>query len=136
MTEREYPGWRARLVDDHDYIWARLPFVAPMALAVARRRGDPHARAMARDVLALRSIVLDHLSREEQALARQVARTIRDRLHADHVVVASLLASLREEAASASTDDATARALFAELAALDARLATQIAAEERLLKLA
>jgi hypothetical protein len=136
MTEREHQGWRARLVDDHDYLWARLPFIVPMALAIARRRGDAGARAIARDVLALRTIVLDHLSREEQALVRQTARTIRDRLHDDHLAVASLLASLREEVARKPADDATERALFAELARLDARLVAQIPAEEQLLELA
>ncbi len=131
------PGWRERVIDHHDYIWARLPFVVPMALAVARRRGDGRANAIAHALLALHPIVLDHLAREERALALHSARAIRDRLHDDHVAVADLLARLREAAAAESTAvaDATAteRELFAELARLDAHLAAQIAFEEGVL---
>ena len=125
--------WRERLVERHDYVWAHLPFIVPMALAVERRRGDDRAHAIARDLLALRSIVLDHMSREERALARHEARAIRERLHDDHLVVAGLLASLRETAAGASAADATEQALFAELSHLDAELAAEIASEELLL---
>jgi hypothetical protein len=133
MTAASDGAWREHLVERHDYAWARLPFVVPMALAVKRRRGDRRGHAIARDVVALSSIVLDHMAREERALARHEARAIRERLHDDHVAVAGLLASLREEATDTSTEDATERALFAELARLDAELAAQIAAEERLL---
>ena len=108
-----------------------------MAVAVARRRRDPGAEALARGLLELRPIVLDHLAREEHALAERSARAIRDRLHDDHLAVAKLLASLREDAARAATEEAgagmTEQALFAELAQLDAHLAAQITLEEQLL---
>ena len=81
--------------------------------------------------------MLDHLAREERALALHAARAIRDRLHGDHLAVAKLLASLREDAARAATEGtaegATEQVLFAELAQLDAHLAAQIALEEQLL---
>ncbi len=127
--------WQDRIVEHHDYIWARLPFVIPMALAVARRRGDPRSHALARELVALRPVVLDHLAREEVALALHSARAISDRLHADHVALATMLVRLREDAADASSADqeATERRLFAELAQLDLHLAEQIALEERLL---
>ncbi len=132
-------GWSERLVDHHDYIWARLPFLVPMALAVARRRGDDRAHAIADALLALHPIVLDHLAREERALALHSARAIRDRLHDDHVAVNDLLARLREEAAAASaagqSSTPTERELFAELVLLDTHIAAQIALEERLLGL-
>lgn len=131
------PAWRDRLIDHHDYIWARLPFVVPMALAVARRRHNRCADALARGLLELRPIVLDHLAREEHALALRTARAIRDRLHVDHLAVAKLLATLREDAAQTAAEEAgggaTEHALFAELAQLDAHLAAQIALEEQLL---
>ncbi len=108
-----------------------------MAFAVARRRRDRYAEALARGLLELRPIVLDHLAREEHALALRTARSIRDRLHVDHLAVAKLLATLREDAARAATEEAgagaTEHALFAELAQLDAHLAAQIALEEQLL---
>lgn len=128
--------WQDRVVEHHDYIWARLPFVIPMALAVARRRGDPRSHALARALVALRPMVLDHLSREEHALALRAARAIGDRLHADHVALGTMLAHLREDAAGASSgqeQEATERRLFAELAQLDLHLAEQIALEERML---
>ena len=130
------PGWRDRLVDHHDYIWARLPFVVPMAFAVARRRRDRRAELLARGLLELRPIVLDHLTREERALALHRARAIRDRLHDDHLAVATLLASLREDADRATEgapEGTTEQALASELARLDEHLAAQIALEERLL---
>ncbi len=131
------PAWRDRLIDHHDYIWARLPFVVPMAFAVARRRRNRRAEALARGLLELRPIVLDHRAREEHALVLRTARAIRDRLHVDHLAVAKLLATLREDAAQAAAEEAgggaTEHALFAELAQLDAHLAAQIALEEKLL---
>lgn len=128
--------WQDRLVDHHDYIWARLPFVIPMALAVARRRRDPRSHALARDLVALRPVVLDHLAREEQALALRSAHTICDRLHADHVALGNMLAHLRDDAADASSgreQEATERRLFTELARLYLHLEDQIALEERML---
>ena len=129
--------WQDRVVEHHDYIWARLPFIVPMALAVARRRADHDADALVRDLFALRPIVLDHLSREERAHAQGSARAIRDRLHDDHLAVAELLAHLRvnaaEVAAHDTEPDATAHALLAEIAQLDVCLAEQIILEEKLL---
>ena len=129
-------SWQDRLVEHHDYIWARLPFVIPMALAVARRRGDHRSQALARNLVALQPIVLDHLAREERALALRSARAIRDRLHADHVDLAHVLVNVREDAAEACGGpdrEATERMLFAELALLDMHLVEQIAIEDRML---
>jgi len=129
--------WQERVVEDHDYIWARLPFMIPMALAVARRRGDPRSHALARDLVELRPVVLDHLSREEHALALRSARTICDRLHADHVALGTMVEQLREDAAAMASgreQEATERMLFSEIAQLDLYLARQIALEERILQ--
>ena len=128
--------WQDRLVEHHDYIWARLPFVIPMAFAVARRRGDHRSQVLARDLVTLRPLVLDHLTREERALALRSARAIRERLHADHLGLAGMLGHLRDDAAEAYLGpdrDATERLLFAELAVLDMHLVEQIALEDRML---
>lgn len=126
------------IADHHDYVWARLPFIVPMAVTVARRRGDRAAHALARMMVELRPLVLGHLQREEQQLAGpSVALTIHDRLHADHVAVTTLLERIRDATGNVDHDrdraDPTERALFCELARLDEHLAAQITLEEHLM---
>ncbi len=130
-------GWRERCIDQHDYVWARLPFLIPMALAVARRQLDDDSQAIARDLITLRRVVFEHLAREEDALAIHGARAIRDRLHDDHLMMASLLATLRTRSAGlAARDGSTEQALAGELARLVTELQAEIAAEDQLLETA
>jgi iron-sulfur cluster repair protein YtfE (RIC family) len=126
------------IAEHHDYVWARLPFIVPMAVAVARRRGDRIAHALAGMMVELRPLVLGHLEREEQQLAgHPVTPTIHDRLHADHVAVTTLLDRIRNATGNAEHDrdctDPTERVLYSELARLDEHLAAQITLEEHLM---
>lgn len=116
----------------HDYVWARLPFVVPMAITAARRRGDPTARELARLMVELRPLLIDHLEREERMDLAPATTT----LHAEHVAVTSLLDHIREIAGGdyrAPSTDPTVNALYLELARLDEHLDAQIALEEHLM---
>lgn len=125
------------IADHHDYVWARLPFIVPMAVAVARRTGDRMARELAQMTVELRPLLLGHLEREERLLvAPSVAES--DRLRAEHLAVTSLLQLIRGATGLAEHGfaDPTARALHSELAALDEHLAAQIALEDELMMIA
>ena len=136
----------AAIASNHDYIWARLPYLVPMAAKVAKqcRLGDRHCADRAALVAELRSILLDHLDREEHILSslvgeadpQLVAERIRG-LHAEHQAVAALLDHIRALASldRHAGDDACAAelALRNELAAMDAHVRLQIDAEERVL---
>ncbi|MEO8548479.1 MAG: hypothetical protein ABI678_00825 [Kofleriaceae bacterium] len=52
---------------DREYLWDRLPLMAPMALAIARRRDG--ARDVALRITALVALLVEHLGKEEQLLA-------------------------------------------------------------------
>ncbi len=134
------------LLDDavanhHDYVWARLPFVVPMAIAAARRRGDGTAHELARSIVELQPLLLGHLDREEALLAHRasasVTTRIRDGMHADHLAVISLIDHIRFVAGSEyqarAGADPTERALYLELARLDDHVQAQIALEEHLM---
>jgi len=130
------PGMLDHVVaSHHDYVWARLPFIVPMAIAVARRRGDRAARDLARMMVELHPLVLGHLEREEQLVdVRSLTPTIHDRMHAEHVAVTALLDHIRDATDNAEHGaDPTERALYSELARLDEHLAAQIALEEHLM---
>jgi iron-sulfur cluster repair protein YtfE (RIC family) len=65
------PALDKEVAADHDYVWARLPYLVPMAGKIARRcrqRGDG-CTEMAALVAALRSVLLDHLDHEERVLS-------------------------------------------------------------------
>ena len=125
----------------HDYVWARLPFLAPMAIAAARRRGDSTARELARLLVDLRPLLLGHLDREERLLGgsdtASVTTRIREGMHSDHVVVAALLEHIRDVAGGGfharDGADPTERALYLELARLDEHVQAQITLEEHLM---
>jgi iron-sulfur cluster repair protein YtfE (RIC family) len=135
-------AWLDRVVvHHHDYVWARLPFVVPMAIAAARRSGAHAIRELARSIIELRPLLLGHLDREERLLAGHdptaLSPSARDDILADHAAVARLLAHIR---GITGTDyqvrtgaEATERALFGELALLDDHVRFQIALEEQLL---
>ncbi len=136
----------AAIASNHDYIWARLPYLVPMAAKIAKqcRLGDRHCADRAVLVAELRSILLDHLDREEHLLSSLVGeadpRLVAERisgLHAEHHAVAALLDRIR---ALASVDRHTGddacnaeRALRDELAAMDDHVRRQIVIEERVL---
>jgi iron-sulfur cluster repair protein YtfE (RIC family) len=133
------------LLDDavanhHDYVWARLPFVVPMAIAAARRRGDGTAYELARSIVELQPLLLGHLDREEALLAHRasasVTTRVRDGMHADHLAVIALIDHIRFVAAeyqARAGADPTERALYLELARLDGHIQAQIALEEHLM---
>ncbi|CAN5703367.1 hypothetical protein BH11MYX1_BH11MYX1_33830 [soil metagenome] len=129
------------VMNHHDYVWARLPFVVPMAIAAARRRADGTADELAHLVRVLRPLLLAHLDREEAMLvdrsAASVTARIRDGMHADHLAVSAVIDQIRAAAGSdyRTRDGAepTERALYLELAQLDAHVRAQIVIEERLM---
>jgi iron-sulfur cluster repair protein YtfE (RIC family) len=124
----------------HDYVWARLPFVVPMAIAAARRRGDRTTRELARLIVELRPLLLGHLDREEALLhqaAAAVTTRLRNGMHSDHVAVIALLEQMRDLAGNdyhvRDGADPTERALYLELARLDEHVHAQINIEEHLM---
>ena len=133
------------LLDDavanhHDYVWARLPFVVPMAIAAARRRGDGTAHELARSIVELQPLLFGHLDREEALLAHRasasVTTRIREGMHADHLAVIALIDHIRFVAAGYQAPAGAgppARALYLELARLDDHVHAQIAIEEHLM---
>lgn len=124
--------------DHHDYVWARLPFVVSMAAAVARARGDTMSRELTDGLRQLYTALVSHLDREERFFERpgrtNAVEWVGADLHADHLAVCSMLASIRDVAAPlfSTRKDASPRerALCDELARLDAHLSTQIELEE------
>jgi iron-sulfur cluster repair protein YtfE (RIC family) len=129
------------IMNHHDYVWARLPFVVQMAIAAARRRGDATAHELARLVRVLRPLLLDHLDREEAMLvdrsAASVTARIREGMHAEHLAVSAVIDQIRVAAGrdyqARDGAEPTERALYLELAQLDAHVRTQIVIEERLM---
>jgi iron-sulfur cluster repair protein YtfE (RIC family) len=130
-----------QIMDHHDYVWARLPFVPPMALAVARRRCEPSTDELVRLIVKLQTLLLDHLAREERLLAAQAAAatviTVGERMHTDHVLIGSVLARIREVAAGCQWHPQSGvadleRAFCDELAQLHEHVTSQIGLEEAL----
>lgn len=135
-----------RIRTDHDYIWARLPFLAPMAAKVARecRGGQDGCGELAALVAELRTLLLDHLEREERLLARLADEQDPARvsgalalLHDEHLAVGALLARIRDRLdVLGDRACATERALHGELALLDRHVVNQLAVEEQALRVA
>ncbi len=124
-----------RIMEHHDYVWARLPFVPAMAIAIARRRRDSSTDELARLVIELQGMVLDHLAREERSLAGQDRAG--DQLHADHVSIGLMLGRIHALAASCQCSAEPAitdleRAFRNELALLYEHVTSQIGLEEAL----
>ncbi|MEO6773354.1 MAG: hypothetical protein ABI467_10045 [Kofleriaceae bacterium] len=125
----------------HDYVWARLPFVVPMAIAASRARGDDGSRELAHLVRGLQPLLLDHLGREEAMLVERSAAAVRlrlrDGIHADHHAVSTVIDQIRAVTGRAYRAREGAgpaeRALYVELARLDEHVRAQIAIEEHLL---
>lgn len=129
------------VMNHHDYVWARLPFVVPMAIAAARGRRDGTADELVHLVRLLQPLLLDHLDREEAMLvdrsAASVTAWIREGRHADHLAVSTVIDQIRATAGRGyrARDGAepTERALYRELAKLDAHVRAQITIEEHLM---
>lgn len=135
-------GDRDRLVDRHDYLWARLPFLVPMAAKISREccgAGVDCAR-LAALVDQLHSIVLAHLQHEERVLAglsaaqdEQVSGQLAE-LRAEHERVLGLLEQVCTAAGLPRTpaEDAcpTVHAFYEELERLDRYLRAQLLIED------
>ncbi len=129
------------VMNHHDYVWARLPFIVPMAIAAARGRGDGTAHELSQLVRLLQPLLLDHLVREEAMIversAASVTARIREEMHAEHLAVSNVVDQIR---AAAGRDyharlgaEQSERALYLELAKLDDHIRAQIAIEEHLM---
>jgi iron-sulfur cluster repair protein YtfE (RIC family) len=140
------PALDAMVASQHDYVWARLPYLVPMASKVARqcRHGGDGCAALASLVAELRSVLLDHLDHEERILSTLVGeadpKLVMEgiaALHAEHREVVHLLEGIRQVGLvdKHACDGACAaeRALHRELALLDDHVRWQIVLEERLL---
>jgi iron-sulfur cluster repair protein YtfE (RIC family) len=119
----------------HDYVWARLPLVVPMAITAARRRGDRTSHELACLIVELRPLLLDHLEREERLVVDHETAALG--MHADHVAVTAMLDHIRDVTGPAfdpgNGADPTERALYVELARLDHHVQAQITLEEHVM---
>ncbi len=137
---------KAHLVgDSHDYLWARLPFLVPMAIKISRTCGAraPECARLASLVQRLHTVVLHHLDHEERILKRmntapddsfivEELACLRD--EHDHIV--SLLRLVCEAAdRSTVTADAcpTVCSFHEELHRIEQHLRTQMRIEDELL---
>jgi iron-sulfur cluster repair protein YtfE (RIC family) len=121
----------------HDHVWARLPFLGPMAARIERERGPARGGRLRRLIGELHALLFAHLDREDRvliAIARSGAGRGASRLHAEHAVVVDLLDRIRGEVGGGFRPgpDAgpTERLLCAELSELDDHLREQIRLEE------
>lgn len=141
-TTRRRPD-EVTIAAQHDYVWARLPYLVPMAAKVARLCGpDDGSADLVGLLVQLRLLLLDHLDREEHMLSVLDDESDPGRvidciaaLHAEHLAVCHLLERIRTlwSLDHHAADGATERALHHELGLLDDHVRKQIALEERLL---
>lgn len=127
----------------HDLLWARLPFLVPMAAKLAKNRcGDKGSYLeIVSLVVELKTLVLDHLEREEKTLslacengdANLLAESV-DALHREHVAIRALLDRVRAAAIRPLVSGcATERALHHDLERIDQHVRTHIIIEEEIL---
>ena len=118
-------------MDHHDYVWARVPFLAPMAAAIARCR--PSAKDVARRLRGLGSLLLDHLGEEERLFAGDkdaAVGLIGNGMMGEHLMISTALDEIRDAVARWPVPSELERRLGSELALLDQHLQAQIALEE------
>lgn len=134
------------LIDDHhDYVWARLPFLVPMAAKIAGTccGAGPQCTRLAQLVDRLHAITLRHLDREEAILrnvghlgsSEMVLEEITN-LRGEHRQVWRTLTQVCElaEVSEAHVDACpTVHAFYEELRALDHHLRTQMHIEDGIL---
>ena len=127
-----------------EVMWGRLPFLVPMAARVASscRRSGRDCSELAPLVAELRSLLLDHLDREDHVLARALEEPggqdgIVAELHREHLAVLDLLGRVSATALRAlpesGGDCAVERAFRRELALIDDHIRAQVELEEELL---
>lgn len=146
MSRRAPPANDEIAVEGHEYMWARLPFLVPMAAKIGRTccRTGPECGQLAQLVDRLHSLALHHLDREERLLARLSAsrddRLTIDalaRLSTEHHQLLQLLGRVCAAAGlpEAPADDAcpTVHAFHHELRSLDQHLRDQIRIEDEIL---
>ncbi len=118
----------------HDHVWARLPFLGPMAARLDRHR-------LSALIVTLRDLLFSHLDREDRVLisiandeqSPELARRSA-RLRAEHETVTELLGLIQTEMDAAPDHDGpTERTLRAELQDLGEHLRAQILIEDTLL---
>jgi hypothetical protein len=122
-----------RIMAHHDYVWARLPFLAPMAVAIARHR--PVAANVARRIRRLGSLLLGHLDEEERLLAGDATAAVSligNGMMGEHLMISTALDEIRDAVARWSNPNELERHFGSELALLDEHLQAQIALEEQL----
>ena len=130
--------------NSHDYLWARLPFLVPMAAKIARRCGGsgPDCDRLAELVARLHSKLLSHLDHEERVLATLSCDRDNEwivdclaELRAQHQQLLQLLEEVCEAAGlprEPGTDACpTVHAFYDELARLDRYLRAQLTIEDR-----
>lgn len=130
----------------HDYIWARLPFLVPMAAKLTREcgRSSPACARLAELVSELQTLVLGHLERDERDLAAlaqsrdpAVVRRRLATMHAEHRALGDLLGQVRGAAGlhqkTSASACATERALYGELERLECHLRSQVLIEREIL---
>ena len=129
----------------YDYLWARLPFLVPMAAKMTRQPcGTGTCSDLAELVAELRTLVLDHLDREERALAAACGEPITEgvlarvaALHREHLAVERLLERVQASSGLSARlpPEAcpTQRAFYAELDQISAHVRSQIEIEGEIL---
>ena len=125
----------ALVVPHRDYVHARLPFVLPMAVAAARRRLIDED--LARRIVALGALLLEHLANEEPFLAAQGATSastwVGSGMLGDHLMIATSLDEILDAVSRWSAPvTELERRLGGELADLGDHVHAQIALEETL----
>lgn len=87
---------------DRDYVWDRLPLIAPMAAAIARRRTG--ARDVALRITGLVTLILEHLAKEEPLLASGDATSatvwVERGMLGDHLMIAVALDEILDAVAA------------------------------------
>jgi len=121
------------LVDHQDFIWARVPVLAPMAETIARRREV--AREVATRIKALGQMLLDHLDAEQRMLASDgaaaAASWVGTGMLGDHMTIATALDELIAVVARWDGPATVLERRFGdELAVLAEHIYAQIALEE------
>ena len=121
----------AQIMIHHDYVWARTPFLAPMAATIARRR--PSAAFVAHRLDGLAKLLFGHLREEERLLvgdASAAVTLIGNGMIDDHLMIATALDEIRDAVARWTHPSVLEQRLGNELAALDEHIQAQFALEE------
>jgi iron-sulfur cluster repair protein YtfE (RIC family) len=132
--------------EGHDYIWACLPFLVPMAAKLAKAccGSGPECARLGEIVAELRSVLLDHLAHDERTLAAMsdqrdpaLTRACIAEMHREHGMIKELLERARAAAGLpgvASADACpTERAFLRQLALLHDHVREQIWVEDQVL---